>query len=189
MPWYLAPLLPFWLVGLGKGIVTLANMIVKGDPKRKRPLLVAAILLATQVPALDILSKVQPFGDLTQREDLYKALAIELKEQISSGCVVAASEIGTLGYYSSAYILDTVGLVSPQAIPYNPAPRSPSILPYAIPTALILDHRPEYVVTLEIFARDTLLRSSEFSEGYALVTRIDTSAFGSNGLLVFRKGD
>lgn len=189
MPWYLAPLLPFWLVGLGKGITTLANMIVKGDYNPKRPLLVAAILWATQIPALDIISKVQPFGDITLREDLYKALAIELKEQISSGCVVAASEIGAFGYYSSAYILDTVGLVSPQAISYNPAPRSPSTLPYAIPTELILDRRPEFVVSLEIFARDTLLRSSEFSEEYALVRRIDTSALGSNGLLVFRRRD
>jgi len=189
MPWYLAPLLPFWLVALAKGMVTFVEMLAKQLPNHRWRLLVAAALLATQIPALDIVSKVQLGAPLSQREDLYSMLAIRLSEQVSGDPVIAASEIGALGYYSSAYILDTIGLVSPQAIPYNPAPRSPSTLPYAIPTELILDHRPEFVVSLEIFARDTLLRSSEFSEDYDLVQEIDTAAFGSDGLLVFRRRD
>lgn len=189
LPWYLAPLLSFWLIGLGKGIVTLANMIIERAHDPKRHLLLVFALLAAQIPALDTLSDVQLGAPLGQREDLYKALGIRLRELVAWDSVIAASEIGALGYYSSAYILDTVGLVSPQAIPYNPAQRSSLIPPYAIPTELILDHRPEYVVSLEVFVRDTLSLSTEFSEEYDLLERIDTSAFGSNGLLVFRRRD
>jgi hypothetical protein len=169
--------------------MTFMEMLAKQLPNHRWRLLLAAALLATQIPALDIVSKVQLGAPLSQREDLYSMLAIRLSEQMPGDPVIAASEIGTLGYYSSAYILDTVGLVSPQAIPYNPAARSPSTVPYAIPTELILDHRPEYVVSLEVFIRDTLLRSSEFSEDYDLVQRIDTAAFGSDGLLVVRRRD
>jgi hypothetical protein len=189
LPWYLAPLLPFWLLGLGKGILTLSNMIAGKAYDPKRHLLVVVTLLVAQVPALDLVSKVQLGPPTSQREDLYRALAIRLNEQVLGGSVIAASEIGALGYHSSAYILDTVGLVSPYAIPYNPAQRSSLIPPYAIPTELILDHRPEYVVSLEVFVRDTLSLSTEFSEEYDLLERIDTSAFGSNGLLVFRRRD
>jgi 4-amino-4-deoxy-L-arabinose transferase-like glycosyltransferase len=189
MPWHLAPLLPFWLVALAKGIITLVKVLAKHLPDHRRRLLVTGALLAIQIPALDIVTEVRLGAPLSQREDLYRALAVRLRKQVSGNSVIAASEIGTLGYYSSAYILDTVGLVSPQAIPYNPAARSPSALPYAIPTQLILDHRPQLVVSLEIFARGTLLQSDEFSEAYNLAERIDTAAFGSNGLLVFRRRD
>jgi hypothetical protein len=47
--------------------------------------------------------------------------------------------------------------------------------------------QPEYVITLEIFARPTLLKSKEFLGAHDLIKMYDTQDFGSQGLLVFRR--
>jgi len=80
-----------------------------------------------------------------------------------------------------------VGLVSPQAIPFNPVEPSLADSNYAVPEPLIYAFMPDYVVALEIFIRRTLLPSEGFRRMYALVARLETRAWGTDGLLVFRR--
>jgi hypothetical protein len=127
--------------------------------------------------------------DLRQREFTYAAVATNLAGMIEPGRTVALPEIGVFGYiFDQAYIIDTVGLVSPQAIPHRlrvPAPDQ--TINYAIANDVIAQLQPDYVITLEIFARPTLLQSSQFLKDYQLVSMFAANDFDSRGLLVFKR--
>src|SRR3712207_7496209 len=58
-----------------------------------------------------------------------------LSEELRPGDVVAAPEIGALGYTSGAPILDTAGLVSPEATRYYPLPAEMLVGDNAVPPA------------------------------------------------------
>ena len=46
---------------------------------------------------------------------------------------------------------------------------------------------PEYVVLLEVYGRNGLLKEARFAQSYELVDRIDTDMYRSDGLLVYRR--
>ena len=126
---------------------------------------------------------------LRQREVSYDRVAAMLRDTIEPGSTVALPEIGVLGYmFGQSIIIDTVGLVSPEAIPYllrQPAPDQPAN--YAISNEVVAALQPDYVITLEVFARPTLLRSPDFLNAYELIGKLDVDYFESRGLLVFRR--
>ena len=120
---------------------------------------------------------------------MYERTATDLVDLVKPGETVALPEIGVLGYaLDMTYIIDTVGLVSPEAIPYllkQPAPGQ--TFNYAISNEMVAALQPEYVIMLEVFARPTLLKSKEFLGAHDLIKTYDTQDFGSQGLLVFRR--
>jgi hypothetical protein len=61
------------------------------------------------------------------------------------------------------------------------------VITYAIPTGLILDQQPDYLIALEVYVRNTLLHSEVFLEQYELLRRWPTDIYGSEGLLVYRR--
>jgi hypothetical protein len=61
-----------------------------------------------------------PLNVWSEREDLYYQAADFLRGKVSKQDLVAASEIGALGYSCDCRILDTVGLVSPGLQDYYP---------------------------------------------------------------------
>jgi glycosyltransferase involved in cell wall biosynthesis len=85
------------------------------------------------------------------------------------------------GYvFDRARIIDTVGLVSPEAIPYLLKERAPGQdFNYAISPEVMTTLQPDYLITLEIFARPTLLQSPEFLQNYRLVQTYTASDFNS----------
>src|SRR5260370_9453762 len=89
-------------------------------------------------------------------------------ESLRATAVIAAPEIGAIGYASNLRILDTVGLVSPGAMPYYPLPREQVLTDNAIPPRLIVDLRPDVVVTLNAFAQLSLLPDAAFHRDYPL---------------------
>jgi hypothetical protein len=68
-------------------------------------------LLLSRMPALKTYLDATANG----REVLYASVATELAA-IDPNCTVAATEIGTIGYYYPGRVLDLVGLVSPEVI-------------------------------------------------------------------------
>jgi hypothetical protein len=46
---------------------------------------------------------------------------------------------------------------------------------------------PDYVVLLEVYGRNGLLKEARFAQAYELIDRIDTTMYGSDGLLVYRR--
>jgi hypothetical protein len=99
--------------------------------------------------------------------------------------VIASGDVGVLGYFTDADILDTVGLNSPQATDYYPLPDSLYVINYAVPPELILHEQPDRVVLLEVYGRNGLLRDERFLSQYRKCGEYATDIYGSRSLLVF----
>jgi hypothetical protein len=100
---------------------------------------------------------------------------------------LAAGDVGVLGYYTRARILDTVGLNSPQATEYYPLPESFHVNAYAISPDLIMDEQPDYLVFLEVYGRNGLLKDARFQGAYTLIHKISTDIYDSDGMLIFAR--
>lgn len=187
--WYLVPLAPILILGIFAGLESLSRRL----PSAVSPaaaVVAASVLVAAQLSGLGS----GPFGGAlvpkvvwNEREELYRQAAERLRPQLKSGDVVAATEIGALGYYCDCLILDTVGLVSPEALKYYPLPASVYSVNYAVPPDLIRDTAPAYVVSLDVFIDRSLLSAPWFPQQYHLVEQMDTAAFGSTALLIYRR--
>jgi hypothetical protein len=122
-------------------------------------------------------------------ELLYEHTAELVETRLSSNQVLAASDIGALGYYTGARILDMLGLVSAEASQYYPAPLSMYVINYAIPPDLVRDLKPDMVVMLEVYGRNGLLLDPAFQQSYQLVDELPTDIYGSRGLLIFVRNE
>lgn len=120
-------------------------------------------------------------------ELLYRRVAEELKPRISADTLLAAGDVGVLGYETGARILDTVGLNSPVSLEYYPLDPAAYVINYAIPARLILDQQPDWVVILEVYGRNTLLKDERFLAEYELIEKLPTDLYGSRGILVFKR--
>jgi hypothetical protein len=120
-------------------------------------------------------------------ELLYRQAAAIINPQLTAQSVLAAGDVGVLGFFTPARILDTVGLNSPVSTGYYPLPAEQYVINYAIPTALILDQQPDWIVILEVYARRTFLADPAFAERYRLIEKIPTELYGSDGLLIFQR--
>ncbi|MBN1146716.1 MAG: hypothetical protein JXA78_05635 [Anaerolineales bacterium] len=127
-----------------------------------------------------------------QLELLYRQAAEALIPEMNRSAQkpsLAAGDVGVLGFYTQARILDTVGLNSPQSTQYYPLDPDFYVINYAIPPDLILDTLPDYIVILEVYGRAGLLKDQRFWQNYELRQKIPTDIYGSDGMLIFeRKG-
>jgi hypothetical protein len=197
-PWYLVPIEPFYLLGAAAGLVALtgrgsgtrtgspgdwpaARSAVRGTPW------LAALLVLWQLPAVDWRQPLLPVGENHAREQVMLDVGYGLAESLPPTAVIAAPEIGALGYASNLRILDTVGLVSPAAIPYYPLPREQVLTDNAIPPRLIADQKPDVVITLDAFAKRSLLPDEAFQRDYVLERSYPAAVWQSEELLVFRR--
>jgi hypothetical protein len=132
---------------------------------------------------------IRPAPDMAyiKLELLYEQAAQEIKGYIKRGQILAAGDIGALGYFTGAPILDTLGLISPQVDKYYPLPDSAYVGNYAIPSKLINDLQPDFLVILEVYGRKTLLVDPIFKERYDQIKKIPTDMYGSDGMLIFRR--
>ena len=203
--WYFVPLLPFYLIGVLSGLWELGRFFKRALERRmvgfvRRPgvsvlgwAVLVLLVVFSQVRRYDLI----PDSDRRwlslhppiwlAREELYRDTALRLSPDLAPDVRVAVPEIGAWGYYCPARVLDTAGLVSPEAIPYNPVEPSESLTNYAIPTRAIVELQPDYVVSLDLFILKTLLASQEFLRTYRVVTVIETPIWGGQGLYVFRR--
>ncbi|RME06584.1 MAG: hypothetical protein D6803_06120, partial [Anaerolineae bacterium] len=100
---------------------------------------------------------------------------------------LAAGDVGVLGYYTGARILDTVGLNSPQTLRYYPLDESFYVINYAVPPDLVLEEQPDFVVLLEVYGRAGLFPSPEFQRAYTLLRKLPSEIYGSDGMLIFAR--
>ena len=99
---------------------------------------------------------------------------------------MAAGDVGVLGYYTQARILDTVGLNSVEPLDYYPVPEEMIAgMAYAIPPDLIFDQQPDYLVFPEIYIRNGLLKDPRFADQYTLLEKIETDIYDSDGMLIY----
>ena len=203
--WYLTPPLPFYFLCFFMGNLTFWEQLFHGFSRRYPRLtswtLPTQIFFTIFLPTLLIFptwnlhpdhgqDRLAPEMAYIQLELHYEKAADFLKAHSPiplHQITIAAGDVGVLGYRTNAKILDTVGLNSPQTLAYYPLATEMYVINYAIPTQLILDELPEYVIMLEVYGRKTLLASKEFLSSYRLIYQIDTDIYGSKGLLIFEK--
>lgn len=128
-----------------------------------------------------------PIASWTEREQLYRQAAEFLRARIDREAIVAAPEIGALGYYCDCRVLDTVGLVSPEALDHYPLPIASVSSLNAVPASLMRDLAPDYLVSLEIFLRPLVLDDAWFQANYRRIWSAPSSAFGSHGMLIYER--
>jgi hypothetical protein len=123
----------------------------------------------------------------TKLEILYEQAAEIVNSHWKTGDVVAAGDVGVLGWETRASILDLVGLNSPITGNYFPLDQSKYVINYAVPADLVMDMHPEFVVVLEVYIRKTLLKDPRFVKEYQLLEKIPTDFYGSDGMLIYQK--
>lgn len=125
-------------------------------------------------------------------ELLYDQAAQELQPLIASSDhppLLAAGDVGVLGFITSATILDTVGLNSPQTIRYYPLDPKYYAINYAIAPDLIIDKQPDILVIQEVYGRNGLLKDPRFLERYSLYRKLPNDIYGSDGMLIYLRKD
>ena len=120
-------------------------------------------------------------------ELLYRQAAEIAAPRLDSQSVLAAGDVGVLGFYTPAKILDTVGLNSPETAAYYPLAADLYEINYAVAPDLILDYQPDMVILLEVYGRRGLFRDERFLSAYQLVETLETDLYGSRGLLIYER--
>jgi len=196
--WYLAPILPAYTLCILYGARRLVRDLARAFRRPAAARIVEGLLaLAAMGLLLNAWTlhpdhghdRPAPKMAWFKLELLYRqvTLALLAEQPVTPETRIAAADIGAIGYYSWARILDTVGLVSPEAVGYYPLPDEAYATAYAVSTDLILDERPDYLILLEVYARNTLQRYEAFEAQYEVYRRWPTDIYGSEGLLVYRK--
>ncbi len=199
--WYLAPLLLPYFVAIVLGVWALAGAVAEAA-RRPRLGLAASATLGALFVALSLNAWVlhpdhgrdRPAPKMAWHkiELNYRRMAETLRNDfgVSEATVVAAGDIGVVGYYSRAHILDTVGLVTPEMAAYYPVDESllAEGANYAVPPAIIMDYQPDYIVLMESFVRNGLARDPAFGKLYAQA-RIFTTDYYGTGMILYQRRD
>jgi hypothetical protein len=186
--WYLTPPLPIYFLGIFLGVERIANDFKKPVIPILFTLLAFGLTLNGWTLRPDH-GPIRPAPEMAfiKLELIYEEVGRNLKDEIAPGEILSAGDIGALGYFTGARILDTVGLISPEVAHYYPLPESYYEINYAIAPDLILDKQPDYLVILEIYGRNELLEHPEFEGNYDLLNVLDTDLYGSEGMLVYER--
>lgn len=190
--WYLTPPLPFWFLLILMGADRLLRLIRLSGVQRA--ITVGVVLLAVASSLSEWRWRPdhgprRPAPDMAyiQLELLYQQAAAYVNDVANDKTVLAAGDVGVLGYSTGLTILDLVGLNSPQAVDYYPLPDEYYVINYAVAPRLVLDYQPDILVILEAYGRNGLLLDREFQQRYSLLQKIETDMYGSDGMLIFQR--
>ena len=194
--WYLTPPLPAYFFVLLFGLDTLALTLTAKKPGMQKWLPTSLLILSVLVtlPAWELKpehgpARPAPKMAYIKLEELYHQAAALVLPELQPGDIIAAGDVGVLGYDTGAQILDTVGLNSPESLDYYPIPIESYVINYAIPTDLILDTTPDWVIIQEVYGRETFLKDSAFFNDYTQFGVLGNDIYGSEGMLIFRRKD
>jgi hypothetical protein len=144
-PWYFLPPWPLFIVIAALGARTIVQLIQKPKTKNQKPTTRfalaawhAALVLFAAAGLLHVRSIAHDITVAQEREDtLRRPLGIWLRDHVLPSERVLMEPIGYAGYYSGRRILDMVGLVSPEVLPYYHTPHALS--------GIVTGLRPEWL--------------------------------------------
>ena len=177
-PWYSCTFVPLATLLAMLGIVQLGQFLPRASGALRYGLSLAILLSFSIGPIRETWTPLAPpdSNDFSYqvpnargsaRTYQYMHIANWLNQFTTPNDQVCISEIGAFGYYFQGKILDGIGLVSPEVFPYHPLPAS---MNGAIPPRVVEDFKPEFVVSMDIFA-EALFVDPWFRENYRLIGR------------------
>lgn len=155
--WYLAPLYPWlFLLLVAGGMSLLRRLSISRTALYARP---AFVVIACVLLSLPMLYKSWNYWREHQIvfEHVHRAIGEYLSVQVGKDEIVAAEDIGYMGYLSKARILDRDGLVSPVARRYNESGDH---------GRLLFDLRPQWAVIADGYERNAFTSDSTFRVMY-----------------------
>jgi hypothetical protein len=196
--WYMAPPLPALILSVFVGLWAIVQPLAKSRFRRLAYAIVSVlgvVWLFTSANAWTLhpdhgLDRPAPRMAWHEIELLYEQMGRHLHDDlgVTPETRIASGDIGAVGFFSRATIVDTVGLVTPELTRYYPV--DPSIVAddqnYAIPPQLIYDTQPDYLVTMEGFVREGLARQPQFQDEYELILEYPTDFYGT-AMQLYRK--
>lgn len=186
--WYLTPPLPTYMLLILIGVFRITRDVRTVLPAY----LFSAAAIALTANAWTLQpdhgpDRPAPKMAYIQLELLYQEAAEQLRPTLQPDQVLAAADIGALGYFTQAQVLDLLGLISPASTAYYPTPESIHVINYAVPPALVHDLQPDLLVVLEAYVRQGLLLDSSFRAEYRQIEFLPTDIYGSRGMLLFQR--
>lgn len=195
--WYLTPPLPPYIFGILYGFEIILEKLSSRFRIKSLQILLPFLLIVILPVASSLRgwqlkqdhgpNRPAPSMAWIKLEELYQNAAQLISPHILERQTIAAGDVGVIGYFSGAHILDTVGLNSEQALRYYPLDNKYYVINYAIAPDLIIDESPDWVIFLEVYGRNGLLMDERFFSSYNLFAKLDTDIYGSEGMLIFQK--
>jgi len=139
-PWYMVPVAPFVVFGVVAGLFAAAGKLA---PRRNTAVFAAAVILLTLLTGFLSYRKLTTLSDV--KEQRFRDLAMLVREHSGGEGLIAAPEVGAVGYFSDMRIIDTAGLVSAEVLAFL----TENLLP--IPPKLVLEYRPDYIISTDVF--------------------------------------
>ncbi len=155
--WYVSPIYPIYFLFIGAGFIFLIEKI---QNQTLQVLLYKKIIFALIcLLLLPMVYMKVSYYKLSQHnlEKVHKQIGYYLYTHTSEDEIIAAEDIGYIGYYSKRKILDRDGLVSPEAVIYN---RSGKYF------ELVADYKPDWVVLYIDSPISRFYNSSKFMKLY-----------------------
>lgn len=155
--WYITPIYPIYLLLASASLVPLLEQVRSfGWPiLPTKTLITLGITVVLTVGCVRQAKFYRSFQGVYEK--VHKAIGLYLGREAGSDDLVAAEDIGYMGYYCGRKILDRDGLISPEAISYN---RQGDYL------GLVIDHRPDWVVAAVHSDWSKFVDEPEFREVY-----------------------
>ncbi len=169
-PWYFVPLFPIYFAAAA----TCGGALIERGRWTVTALAGPALMTALLILGAWHLRGHESFlrGLAAGREQLYARAASRIGAEATPTTVIAATEIGTIGYFYPGPVLDLMGLVSPEAVGH------PML------DAMIAGNA-EWLVTYDTHFDRDVAASARFTEAYVLVSR--SSVGPSRALEVYRR--
>lgn len=154
-PWYVVPVYPIYLLLASATGCFIAERLEMNAASIQKSMRYVTILILLPL-GVGVYQQVRHYREFQEvLETVHKEIGLYLYRNAAQNDIVAAEDIGYVGYYSGLRILDRDGLVSPESVPYNRVGEYGN---------LIYDRHPDWVVAAEGspisgFVADSLFRS------------------------------
>ncbi len=166
--WYISPIYPIyflliaslfpWLLNQFKFIANKINIV--------RRVVFVCILIALVGANF---GKVKYFSEYQiVLEQVHKNIGLYLYTHADKNAIIAAEDIGYMGYFSKLKIIDRDGLVSPKVVPYNRDAKYYQV---------IVDYTPDWVVAAKGSATSGFIGDEKFLENYVLAKNFSYKSF------------
>ena len=128
-----------------------------------------------------------------ERGVVYREAALYLQEKTQGKELIAASDIGILGYFYHGPVLDLMGLVSDKPLAFYPIRDKAGVaytgMEYLIPPKAIAYFKPKYLMAPMGHCQGSLMDDDDFMEHYTEIKRWSNPAMTDGIVCIWMRND